>query len=103
MADNQTKRLVDYNHLFLELEQAIIDQYKIEQRLLQEKEHVETPGEGKELAKLRRAMEKEKDVKKVLHDLLLVQKATTHAVAYLLARNNERLIALFSEKLEKGR
>jgi predicted methyltransferase len=102
MADNKTKRLLDYNRLFLELQQAIIEEYKIEQRLLQEEEHVETADEGKEFAKLRRMMKKEKDVKKVIRDLLVLQEATTHAVAYLLAKNNERLIALFSEKLEQS-
>lgn len=103
MTDNQTKRLVDYNRLFLELQQAVIEQYKIEQRLLQEKEHVETADEGKEFARLRQTMQKEKDVKKVIRDLLVLHDATTHAVAYLLAKNNERLIALFSEKPAPGR
>jgi len=42
--------------------------------------------------------EKEKDVKKVIRDILLLQEATSHSVAYLLAKNNERLIALFAEK-----
>jgi hypothetical protein len=102
MADNKTKRLLDYNGLFLELQQAIVEEYKIEQRLLQEEEHVETLDEGKEFAKLRRIMKKEKDVKKVIRDLLVLQESTTHAVAYLLTKNNERLIALFSEKLEQS-
>jgi predicted methyltransferase len=102
MADNKTKRLLDYNGLFLELQQAIVEEYKIEQRLLQEEERVETADEGKEFAKLRRMVKKEKDVKKVIRDILVLQEATTHAVAYLLSKNNERLIALFSEKLEQS-
>jgi hypothetical protein len=102
MADNKTKRLLDYNRLFLELQQAIIEEYKIEQRLLQEEEHVGIADEGKEFAKLRRIMKKEKDVKKVIRDILVLQESTTHAVAYLLTKNNERLIALFSEELEQS-
>jgi hypothetical protein len=101
MTDDRTKQLLDHNHLFLELEQATIDEYKIEQRLSQEVQHVETPDEGKEFAKLRLLMRKEKDVKKVTRDLLVLQEASAHAVAFLLAKNNERLIALVSEKLEQ--
>ncbi|MDH4209514.1 MAG: hypothetical protein OEV76_11615 [Anaerolineae bacterium] len=98
MKDRNTKQLVDYTGIFFDLQRAIAEQYKIQQRLLQEGAHVATPDEGQEFARLRRAMEKEKDVKKVVRDLLLLQEATAHAVAYLLAKNNERLIALFSEK-----
>jgi hypothetical protein len=96
MKDRKTKQLVDYVGIFFELQQAIAEQCKIQQRLLQEGAHVATPDEGQEFARLRRAMEK--GVKKVVRDLLLLQEATAHSVAYLLAKNNERLIALFSEK-----
>ena len=101
MTDARTKQLLDHNHLFLELQQATINEYKIEQRLLEEGQHAETPDEGKEFAKLRLMMRKEKDVKKVIRDLLVLQEASAHAVAYLLAKNNERLIALVSEKLDQ--
>ncbi len=98
MKDRKTKQLVDYTGIFLELQQAVAEQYKIQQRLMQEEAHVATPDEGKEFARLRQMMVKEKDVKKVIRDLLLLQEATAHSIAYLLAKNNERLIALFSEK-----
>ena len=103
MTDDKAKQLVDRNRLFLELQQLTIDEYKIKQRILQEGERAETLGEGEEFAKLRRQMATEKDVKKVARDLLVLQESGAHAVACLLARNNERLIALLSEKLDKGR
>jgi len=102
MTDDKPKQLVDRNRLFLELQQLTIDEYKIEQRILQEGERAETLGEGEEFAKLRRQMATEKDVKRVARDLLVLQESTAHAVAYLLAKNNERLIALFSERLNKS-
>ena len=103
MTDEKAKQLVDRNRLFLELQQLTIDEYKIKQRILQEGERAEALGEGEEFAKLRRQMATEKDVKRVARDLLVLQESGAHAVAYLLAKNNERLIALLSEKLDKGR
>ncbi len=98
MKDRKTKQLLDYTGIFFELQQAIAEQFKIRQRLMQEAAHVATPDEGQEFARLRRMMEKEKDVKKVIRDILLLQEATAHSVVYLLAKNNERLISLFAEK-----
>ena len=103
MTDDKAKQLVDRNRLFLELQQLTIDEYKIKQRILQEGERAETLGEGEEFAKLRRQMATEKDVKKVARDLLVLQESGAHAVAYLMAKNNERLIALLSEKLDKSK
>ena len=103
MTDDKAKQLVDRNRLFLELQQLTIDEYKIKQRVLQEGESVESLGEGEEFAKLRRQMATEKDVKKVARDLLVLQESGAHAVAYLLAKNNERLIALLSEELDKSK
>jgi len=68
----------------------------------EEEKRAETLGEGEEFAKLRRQMATEKDVKRVARDLLVLQESSAHAVAYLLAKNNERLIALFSERLNKS-
>ena len=48
-------------------------------------------------------MATEKDVKQVARDLLVLQESGAHAVAYLMAKNNERLIALLSEKLDKNK
>lgn len=98
MKDGKTKQLVDYIGICFELQQAIAEQYKIQQRLLQEAADVAMPDEGQEFARLRRTMVKEKDVEKVVRDLLLLQEATAQSVPYLLAKNNERLTALFSEK-----
>ena len=103
MTDDKAKQLADRNRLFLELQQLTIDEYKIKQRILQEGERAEALGEGEEFAKLRRQMATEKDVKRVARDLLVLQESGAHAVVYLLAKNNERLIALLSEKLDKGR
>ena len=103
MTDDKGKQLLDRNRLFLELQQLTIDEYKIKQKILQEEERAEALGEGEEFAKLRRQMATEKDVKRVARDLLVLQESGAHAVACLLARNNERLIALLSEKLDKGR
>ena len=103
MTDDKGKQLVDRNRLFLELQQLTIDEYKIKQRILQEGERAETLGEGEEFAKLRRQIATEKDVKQVARDLLVLQESSAHAVAYLLAKNNERLIALLSEKPDKSK
>jgi hypothetical protein len=103
MTDDKAKQLVDRNRLFLELQQWIVDEYKIEQRVLQEGERAETLGEGEEFAKLRRQIATEKDVKKVARDLLVLQESSAHALAYLLAKNNERLIALLSERLDTSK
>jgi hypothetical protein len=103
MTDDRAKQLVDRNRHFLELQQLTIDEYKIKQRILQEGERAETLDEGEEFAKLRRQMATEKDVKRVARDLLVLQEASAHAVAYLMAKNNERLIALLSEKLDKSK
>jgi hypothetical protein len=98
MKHRKTRQLVDYASIFSKLQQAIAEQYKIQQRLLQEAAHVATSDRGQGFARMRRMMEKEKDVKKVVGDLLLLQEATAHSLACLLAKNNEHLIALFSEK-----
>ena len=103
MTDDKAKQLVDRNRLFLELQQLTIDEYRMKQRILQEEERAEALGEGEKLAKLRRQMATEKDVKRVARDLLVLQESSAHAVAYLLAKNNERLIALLSEKLDKSK
>ena len=103
MTDDRTKQLLDDKRLFLELQRLIIDEYKIEQRILQEDEHGEAPDEGKEFAKLRLMIRNEKDLKKLIRDSLVLQESSARAVAYLLAKNNARLIALMSEKLEMGK
>jgi hypothetical protein len=43
-------------------------------------------------------MEKEKGVRRAIRDFLLLQEAIAHSVAYLLAKNYERLISLLAEK-----
>ena len=102
MTDDKAKQLVDRNRLFLELQQLTIDEYKIKQRILEEGARADTPGDEEEFANLRRQMATEKDVKRVARDLLVLQESSAHAFAYLLAKNNERLIALFSERLNKS-
>jgi hypothetical protein len=89
MTDDKTKQLVDRNRIFLELQQLTIDEYKIKQRIPWEGERAETLGKGEEFAKLRRQLVAEKDVKKAAYDLLALQESNVHAVAYLLAKNNE--------------
>lgn len=89
---------MDYTGIFFEPQQEIAEQYRIQQRLIQEAAHVATPDEGREFARLRRTMVKERDIQKVVRDLLLLREATTHSVAYLPDKNNERPIALLSEK-----
>ena len=103
MTDDKGKQLLGRNRLFLELQQLTIDEYKMKQKILQEEERAEALGEGEEFAKLRRQIATEKDVKRVARDLLVLQESGAHAVACLLARNNERLIALRSEKLDKSK
>lgn len=103
MTGDRARQLVDRNRLLLELQQLTIDEYKIKQRILQEGERAEALGEGEGFAKLRRQIASEKDVKKVVRDLLVLQESGAHAVAYLVAKNNERLVALVSDKLDKSK
>ena len=103
MTDDRERQLVDRNRLFLELQQLTIDEFKIKRRMLQEGEGADSLGDGGELGKLRRQLASEKDVKKALRDVLVLQESSAHAIAYLLAKNNERLMALMSEKPEKGK
>jgi protein-disulfide isomerase len=104
VTDDKTKQLLDRNRLFLELQQLTIDEYKIKQRIMQEGERAETLGEdfAQEFTKLRRQMAKEKDIRKVVRDLFVLQEASAHAVAYLMAKNNESIMAVLSEKLSKS-
>ncbi len=103
MTDDRERPLVDRNRIFQELQQLTIDEFKIKRRMLQEGEGADSVGEGGELARLRRQLVSEKDVKKALRDALVLQESTAHAIAYLLAKNNERLIGLLSEKQNGGR
>jgi|GEM_PF-1850798 len=45
MTDRKSSRLVDYTGIFFEPQQSTAEQFRIQQRLLQEAAHVATPSE----------------------------------------------------------
>ena len=94
MADEDAKRLADRDRIFTELQQLTIDEYKIKSRMLQESKGADAPGEGGEFGRLRRQLAAEKDLKKVVRELFVLQESSAHAMAYLVAKNNERIIEL---------